>query len=183
MNWLLLAGLITTLFLTLLNLSLTAALIRHVRDHKPEGDGHHPTLSMGVIGQRVGAFQAPAIGGGTLSERDLAGVDSLVAFVSTGCPPCEEVVDGLADRTPMPERRLIVFVLGDDGDAVAVAARLPRASVSRTELNGRVAEAFGGVDGYPRLLLVSDSVVTAAGFTLDHVVRAGAVPAHSGAHA
>jgi len=179
MSWFAYAASIAALVLVLLNLSLTAAIIQHLRDRGPAGDAPHPTLSFTAPGQRVGAFQTRTTNGGMLSERDLAAGDSLVAFVSMGCPPCQEVLSELAERSPMPERRLFVFALGEDTDADAVAARLPRAVVSRAELQGPVSEAFGGVDGYPRLMLVSDSVITASGLTMAslHEVAGSRVPA------
>lgn len=179
MNWLLLAGLIVTLTLTLFNLSLTAGLVKHLKDRASGDEDRHPTISFAAPGQRVGPFEARTAGGGAISQRDLASGDSLVAFVSMGCPPCQEVLAELATARPLPERRLFVFVMGDDADAATVAARLPWAVVSRAELNGPTGAAFGGVDGYPRLLLVSDAVITASGLSLEQVIRAGTAPVHA----
>jgi hypothetical protein len=169
MSWFAYAAAIAALVLTLLNLSLTAAVIQHLRDRGPAGDAHDAPPSFTAPGQRVGAFQTRTVSGDVLSESDLAAGDSLVAFVSLTCPPCQEVLAELAEGSPMPDRRLFVFVFGDDAEAETVAARLPRAVVSRAELQGPASEAFGGVEGYPRLMLVSDSVITASGITLAHV--------------
>ncbi|GAA4464296.1 hypothetical protein [Phytohabitans houttuyneae] len=181
MTWLVLAGLLTVLILTLLNLSLTAALIRYVRE-RDAADTHHRPPAF-ATGQRVGSFQAWTVAGDAVSEQDLDGGDSLVAFVSAGCPPCQDVLAQLETGVPLPERRLFVFVFGDDADAASVAARLPRAVVARTEVAGQVGDAFGGVEGYPRLMLVSDAVVTAVGLTLEQVVQAAALPVPTGSHA
>jgi hypothetical protein len=183
MNWLLLAGLIATLILTLFNLSLTAGVVKHLRERGADDPHHPPNISLATAGQHVGAFQARTATGGGISQQDLASGDSLVAFVSMSCPPCQDVLAELARTRPMPERRLFVFVLGDDADAAAVAKRLPWAFVCPTDLNGPTTAAFGGVDGYPRLMLVSDAVITSAGMTLEHVIRAGAAPAHAGSGA
>ncbi|MEJ3745845.1 hypothetical protein WEI85_21450 [Actinomycetes bacterium KLBMP 9797] len=183
MNWLLLAGLIATLILTLFNLSLTAGLIKHLRERGSGGGHHPPAISLAKSGHNVGAFEARTAAGGAISQRDLARGDSLVAFVSMTCPPCQEVLAELASARPMPERRLFVFVLGDDADAATVAQRLPWAVVSQTDIDGPTTAAFGGVDGYPQLLLVSDAVITSAGTALADVTRAGAVPAHAGSSA
>jgi hypothetical protein len=179
MNWLLLTGLIATLILTLFNLSLTAGLIKHLRERGSDGGHHAPTASLAKSGHNVGAFESRTTAGGAISQQDLASGDSLVAFVSMTCPPCQDVLAELASTRPLPERRLFVFVLGDDAEAATVAKRLPWAVVCPTDMDGPTTAAFGGVDGYPQLMLVSDAVITSAGMALEQVIRAGAVPAHA----
>ncbi|MDR7277077.1 hypothetical protein [Catenuloplanes atrovinosus] len=171
MTWLMLAGLIVTLTLTLLNLSLTAAVIRHLRD-RPATPG--PSLSLTPPGRRIGAFTARTTTGAPLTDRDLADGRSLVAFVSAGCPPCEVTIDELASGAPVPGERLVLFVAGDDRATAEVAARVPWALVSRADLGGPIGDAFGGVDGYPRVFTVADAVITRSGLALDQLAGAHA---------
>jgi peroxiredoxin len=80
--------------LVLLDLSLTAAVIRRLRvlgerSSVPDAGGL-------PVGAAVPAFDVTAVDGGSLSHEVLSGRRSLVAFYSTRCPGCREQAPGFA---------------------------------------------------------------------------------------
>jgi len=165
--------------------------------HDP--DGHHPTgtgreghsraepLSVGsvlpagvalepgtpvqaaAVGEQVGPFRVAALDGTFLTQADVATGDSTIVFLSASCSACEQVQEDLERRQHTFDRPLIVFVIGREKQAAAIGARLPAARVAQCALGDDVATAFGGVDGYPRVMRVTDGVIAAGGFNLDHL--------------
>jgi hypothetical protein len=173
------AGVALALVLTVLNLVLTFAVIRKLRDGVGSGSSvHTPAAGLPRPGTRIGEFTVDTADGAVLTERDLLGDRTLVAFVSPTCAPCKDVVAELASTEHPPLR---AFVVGDGGaETMDVVATLrPHGAVAVIEADHAAARAFGGVDGYPALLLVEGGVVAAAGRRLAEVREPTTVAAGS----
>ena len=122
-----------------------------------------------AVGERVGAFRVAALDGTVLTQADVAAGDSTVIFLSASCSACEQVQEDLERRQDTFGGSLIVFVIGREKQVAAIGARLPAARVAPCALGDDVSMAFGGVDGYPRVMRVTDGVIAAGGFNLDHL--------------
>jgi hypothetical protein len=148
--------------LCVLNMALSAAIIRTLR-------GDREVLEPPAAGTGIGAFTVPMLDGGTLTERDLAD-GALVAFVSPTCPPCAALAREWGTRTDLPEDTY-VFVIDTSTpeEARAYAAKLGgRAAV--VERDSAVSAAFGAHDVTPTLVRVRGGAVAAAGFSFDAVL-------------
>jgi peroxiredoxin len=80
--------------LVLLDLALTAAVIRRLRV-----PGEHPSVpdAGGLsVGAEVPAFEVAADDGGLITAEAFSGRRSLVAFYSSGCKGCHEQAPGFA---------------------------------------------------------------------------------------
>ena len=172
------AGVALALVLTVLNLVLTFAVVRKMRDGAGSGlSAHTPHPGLPRLGTPVGEFTAQTVDGAELTDQDLRGERSLIVFVSPSCAPCKDVVAELTEAGRAPTIPLHAFVAGDeDADTSAVVAALrPHGTVTVITAGHAAARAFGGVDGYPALMLVTDGVIAAAGRRLDEVREPAAV--------
>lgn len=172
------AGVVLALVLTVLNLVLTFAVIRKLRDGAGTSTSvHNPSAGLPRPGLRIGEFAAETTDGAEVTERDLLGDRKLVAFVSPTCEPCKDVVAEIA----LPGRPLAMplhaFVVGDGGaETMSVVATLrSHGTVAVIDAGHAAARAFGGVDGYPTLMLVEGGVVAASGRKLAEVREPTAV--------
>jgi len=149
--------------LTVLNMALSAAIIRAMR-----GDRHEPTPP--APGTDVGAFSVPMLDGTTLTDHDLPD-GALVAFVSPTCPPCATLAENWTRRAAELPEPTYVFVIdtATTDEAEAYAARLgARAAV--VERGSAVSSAFGADDVTPTLVRVRGGAVDASGHTLEAVL-------------
>lgn len=162
---LLVAAVVILAVLTVLNMALSAAIIRRMR-----GDRYDPAPP--APGTEVGAFSVPMLDGGTLTEHDLAD-GALVAFVSPTCPPCATLAENWTRRSAELPEATYVFVIdtATTAEAEAYAAKLgARAAI--VERDSAVSSAFGADDVTPTLVRVRGGVVDAAGHTLEAVLAA-----------
>jgi hypothetical protein len=172
------AGVVLALALTVLNLVLTFAVVRKMRDGAGSGlSTHTPHPGLPQPGTRVGEFTAETTDGAVLTDQDLRGERSLIAFVSPTCAPCKDVIAEITAAGGALATPLYAFVAGDDdADTAAVVATLrPHGTVTVITAAHPAAQAFGGVDGYPALMLVTDGVIAAAGRRLADVREPAAV--------
>ncbi|GGM49479.1 hypothetical protein ACFFX1_22910 [Dactylosporangium sucinum] len=175
MTWILTVAVIAALVISLLNLTLTFAIVRRMRDNPTEpGHGHgqqhgNHSMSLVPVGARVGPFRATTPGGVVVTTEDVA-TDSVVAFVSATCETCKQVLEQL-ERQQHTLGTLVVFVFGVEADVEAIAARLSAARVAMAAVGGDVAAAFGGIDGYPRVVRVTGGVIARGGITLEHLEK------------
>jgi thiol-disulfide isomerase/thioredoxin len=142
--------------LTALNLFLTIGVVKRLREHTGMlADAANPGTAIGA-GEPVGEFVSSTVDGESLARADLVG-DTLVAFFSTTCEPCEEKLPKFVDfaRTLHGGRdQALAVVVGDPSLAAwDVADLTPVARVVVEATDGAVSTAFG-VRGYPTVLRV-----------------------------
>ncbi|MBB5785355.1 TlpA family protein disulfide reductase [Nonomuraea jabiensis] len=149
--------------LTVLNLLLTFGVIRRLREHTEllAGRatpivGEPPSLP---VGRQVGDFAATTTDGEPVARALLAG-DTLVAFLTPGCEPCEESLPHLveaAKKWPGGRRNTLVVVIGRRDRAADHVERLaPVARVVVEAPDGPIATGFG-VTAYPLFGVVDSS--------------------------
>ncbi len=167
------AAVIVAIVLTVLNLLVSFAIIRRLRDIESRGGGHpgHGDAladDLPAVGTRVGSFSVPTIDGDQLDEQVLQGREPvLVSFLSPTCGPCKDLVAALAARPDPDPARTILFVDGGDEAAKEFAESLrPHGWVALIDSEGPVGSAFGGVEMFPIVLTVERGVITAADIRL-----------------
>ncbi|MEV0568896.1 hypothetical protein [Dactylosporangium sp. NPDC050588] len=174
MTWILTVVAITAFVISVLNLTLTFAIVRRMRDspgtsagagHGHQRDDH--AVSLVAVGSPIGPFRATTPDGVVVTTEHVA-ADSVVAFVSANCETCKQVLEQLEHRQH-DLGTLVVFVFGVEADVDAVAARLPAARVAMASIGGDVAAAFGGIDSYPRVIRVTGGVIARGGIALEHL--------------
>ncbi|MBL1082294.1 TlpA family protein disulfide reductase [Streptomyces actinomycinicus] len=178
---------VVTLFglMSIVNLILTFGVVRRLRTQEdgstPAAEGDPFQGSGLTVGEPVGSFSVHDTEGRPVT-RDSLREGMLVAFLSPGCLPCEELLPGVVElaRTAGPGQVLAAVVVdGDDGarpDAF-VAALSPVATVAVTRLGGELTRAFE-IKGLPTAVRIGpEGRVAARGRALlrvAHSVRAGA---------
>lgn len=155
----LIAAVVLVGLLCTLDLILTLGVIRRLREHtellsqRPEG-GLRPALP---VGGEVGEFTTSTVDGETLT-RDALREETVVAFFSPGCQPCEEKLPRFVEyarAVPGGRLRVLAAVVGDAGEAGALVAELsPVARVVVEEHDGALSAAFQA-KMYPTVLLVA----------------------------
>jgi thiol-disulfide isomerase/thioredoxin len=155
----LVAAVVLVWMMCVLNLLLIAGVIRRLRapntllPSRPNlGAARFP-----AVGAKVGAFVATTVDGERLSNESL--VDgSLVAFFSSGCPPCHEMLPefiGFAALEPKGRDQVVTVVVAEGRDRDEMVSQLRRVARVLVEVHsGAVHEAFG-VRAYPTVLRVS----------------------------
>jgi thiol-disulfide isomerase/thioredoxin len=143
--------------LCLLNLLFTYGVILRLREHsgllanRGGQRGNEAGRRPRPTGDAASEFTAVTLDGEEVT-RDSLPASSVVAFMSSGCKPCEEAVpDFLAYAATVPAGRshVLVVVSGPPSETAAYAARFT--SMGRVvveEPNGVVHSAFA-VDGAP----------------------------------
>lgn len=157
----------------LLNLVLTAAVLRRLRDHEERLAGlprvdQLPTDPGTLVGHAIADFTAVATDGSTVTRETLLRSGSAtIAFFSTHCPACEAEIDGFVRRVrrfPGPRSAAVAVVAGEPGDVqeLVTAAGAVATVVVESPL-GPLAAQFG-VRGTPTFLDVdgTGTVVRAA---------------------
>jgi thiol-disulfide isomerase/thioredoxin len=154
------AGLVLVGALCLFNLVLTVGVVRRLREHgdslaRLSASGPSPMVRLGP-GSEVGDFTATTVDGETIT-RDL--VTGVVAFLSTGCEPCQEMLPRLVDyarAAPGGRVEVLAVIAGDREEAMEKAAVLaPVARVIVEESHGPVTVAFQN-EWFPALYLLGD---------------------------
>ncbi|MGW1185245.1 hypothetical protein ACWD7Y_28690 [Streptomyces drozdowiczii] len=151
--------------IALLNLTLTYGLIRRLREGAapgaPGGPADGPEAGTAPAARD---FTAVTTRGRTIGRDDLPD-GALVAFFSTGCPPCAELLPRFVAAVPglgLSVPAVLAVVAPGPQDEEYAHALEQVATVVGGEHAEAVAEAFGVV-GYPVVCrLASDGTVTAA---------------------
>ena len=164
------AAVVLLALVTTLTLLLGFALVRRLRALEARlelGDVHLPTP-----GTAIEPFRATTVDGHALDERDLAQGRTLVAFLSPGCGPCDQVVERLRSDARPPREQMLAFVMQGAGwrDAPLLAEKL--GGVARVAIVPELGPATAAfrVTAFPTLVLVEDGVVAAAGNSLEEVL-------------
>jgi len=151
--------------LTLLNMSLSAAIIRALRAER----GEPPVLPR--PGDTVAPFSVSALDGGVLDEHALE--DGLGVFIAPTCAPCGTLLETWPEREADLPENTIAFVINTSTteQAQAYAAKLgPRVRTAVVGRDSDVAAAFGVGDVTPTLVRVRAGTVVKVGHTIDSVV-------------
>ncbi len=138
-----------------LNLALTFAVIRRLRDTAAT-----PAASGPAAGGTVPSFTVAMTDGTTLTDRDLHSGAATIVFALPGCKPCTTTLATLPGTEPT-----YVFVMGEPGEQGTgeVLAKAPAfARTAVTPMDGPVGRAFG-VTLFPTTVRVVDGVITEAG--------------------
>ncbi|MFI5960141.1 TlpA family protein disulfide reductase [Cryptosporangium sp. NPDC051539] len=162
------AALVVTNVLTLLNLLLLFGVIRRLREQQVPPPGGVPGPAALPVGTLVEAFATTDVAGHPLRRDDLPH-GAVIAFFSPGCTPCEALLPKFiahAERLPDGRRSAVAVVVGASADAAGYVAELSSAArvVVEDDSGGVLTRAFG-VTGYPTVfqldgdgrLLVSDA--------------------------
>ncbi|MFE3445688.1 TlpA family protein disulfide reductase [Nocardia sp. NPDC059180] len=159
------AAVVILAVLALLNLLISCAVVRRLRDHeerlgapgKSRSEGRDP-----LIGRRLPAFDALSTRGERVSGSAITGPDRLVAFFSAGCAPCR---DQAAEFARHPDADRVAIVLMEPAaqtDQEAILAALGDSPIVVAEPTGSaVAEALG-VHRFPQLVLLDEAGVIVA---------------------
>ncbi|MGA5562916.1 TlpA family protein disulfide reductase [Streptomyces platensis] len=148
-----------------LDLMLTLAVLRRLREERTNGSSHTPSDTQGggiPKGALVGPFETRCVEGARLTDEDL--VDgAVVGFFSPMCPPCKrELPAFVALATTLQGVRQVIAVVisvtgrpDEEAEAVAIVEQLaPLARVVREDDTGSCLTAFG-VSAFPSHFEVS----------------------------
>jgi peroxiredoxin len=175
---LIVAALTLTTALILLDLVLTLAIIRRLRQH---------TVRLGELdsilrpspglepGSPLPEFTAAATGGESISTASLMGSTTIVIFLSADCHDCHEQLPAIQAYLRAGARHAIAVVSGDDPELAGAFDGLAKVIVE--DLQGPVQRAFG-VRTYPSFVVAGpDGKVEAAALTVQELpVNTPALP-------
>jgi len=172
----LIAAVVLVSALGTLNLLLTLAVIRRLREHTELLATRGVTVAEGpdiiVVGQRPGDFTATTIDGRTVQRQHLTG-ETLVGFFSTGCPACVEALPRFVNWAAGfagGRSQVLAVVTADDPTGDGLPGRL--AGVARVVVEspeGTVATAFAAKGSPAWCLLDADGTVRDSGTGLRRI--------------
>lgn len=152
--------------LSLVNLWLTIALARKLRDHGEQlarrPSGPRPLVGL-PPGTQVPDFTLTTVAGATVSAEDLRGQRSVIGFFSPGCAPCHDQIPAFAAfARALPggaDRALAVISgrhgpRGQDGSADDFARQLADIAHVVREPSAAAAAAALAVSGFPSFILL-----------------------------
>jgi hypothetical protein len=118
-------------------------------------------------GTPVPEFDAVSADGERVTQNAFAGVERVLAVLSTGCGSCGEQIPALRELGASGAPRPVVVVTGVPEDCAPLVARLDGHAVIIEEPDrGPVAEAFE-ISEFPAVLLIRDGVIQQAGHGLE----------------
>ncbi|WFB05767.1 hypothetical protein LRS74_01085 [Streptomyces sp. LX-29] len=148
-----------------LDLMLTLAVLRRLREKGTTGSSHTPPDTEGggiPKGSAVGTFETRCVEGARLTDEDL--VDgAVVGFFSPMCPPCRRALPAFVETATALQgvRQVIAVVISvtgradEEAEALAIVEQLaPFARVVREDDTGSCLSAFG-VRAFPSHFEVS----------------------------
>lgn len=168
--------------LCLLNLLLTVAVIRRLREHTEligtMGGGQAFPDSMLAAGERIGDYSTETLDGTVLTRDDLAG-QTLIGVFSPGCHGCELQMPHfveLAKNSPGGREGVLALVVGGLEEAAGEIAQLaPVARVVHENDGGPLTRALG-VQAFPAIARVdADGRVLVSGVQVQDLENAADV--------
>ncbi|GLW25378.1 MULTISPECIES: peroxiredoxin family protein [Microbispora] len=163
--------------LVLVNLLLTAAVIRKLRKITKELPAGRARDGFGLpVGAEVPAFSALTVADTKVTTDDLAGGRTLVGFFSTDCRHCLPNAPGFAatarDAAADGVRNLAVVVAGEEEPAGLLDALGDAVTVVVENEGGALTDAFA-VAGFPSFFLVGpDATIAASGHEPESLLAA-----------
>ncbi|MDX3312768.1 TlpA family protein disulfide reductase [Streptomyces sp. NPDC054884] len=153
--------------LTVLNLFLTMAIIRRIKQTNvaPRREGSEiPELE---VGTRIPDFRAESTSGAVVTNADFFGTEAVLAFYDTGCAVCKTTIPKLIDHAQVNGLKAdqVIAVVGGRGNSAAdyVDGLDGAATVVLEDSLGPVASAFS-IPGFPAFVVVdADGRVVRAG--------------------
>lgn len=98
------------------------------------------------IGQSVPEFEAELADGGFLDRRDLVKSNKLLLFLSSGCPPCEQLANELHTASASIQSSVVVILSEDDAELSfpdgTIVLRETRRSLSAVFRNNATPRAY-----------------------------------------
>ncbi|GGO77871.1 TlpA family protein disulfide reductase [Nonomuraea cavernae] len=172
----LVAGMVVFGLLCLVNLVLTLAVIRRLREHTEQlvalkaGD---PAEVLLATGTSLPVFEAESVDGETIDSRVTS--PEVVALLSTECSVClDQLPDlvGLITDRRVDRPAAVAVIMGDDSaQAEQLVEKLrPVASVVRQPWGGPIEKAFQA-RAFPAFYLASEGVVRAASISVMELDR------------
>lgn len=169
------AGAVLAGAVSLLNLVLTLAVIRRLREHTEllsrRNEGPPEPQVMLAAGEAPTAFEVAAKDGDRITNATHTD-HSLVAFMSPGCDAChEQLPDFIAYAERFPggrDARVAIVVGAGDGSEELITRLEAVARVVEEEPKGAMSTAFG-VNGYPAYAVVDGGVIRASGYRVDQL--------------
>jgi hypothetical protein len=159
----------------LFNLSLSFAIVRRLRLERSSAASGGSTVKSDRLppaGKLVGEFRVLTADDNELTQEEISRGKTLVAFVMPGCPPCQEFKEDIAKRLDVLQRvdRALFLVQGEGEAAQAVVDSFsPLGDVALITPDHEIHDAFGGMIGFPGLVVLARGVVVAAGYRLSDV--------------
>lgn len=159
--------------LCVIDLLLTLGVIRRLREHTTLLEGLLQDRGIGqgtlAVGESIGRFTATTVDREPLTP-DLLGDDTLVAFFTPTCEPCQEKLPGFvayARGWPGGRSQVLAVVVGktDDSSATVDALRSVARVVSEAD-DDQLSKAFG-VSAFPAFLVI-DGTGTVHAADLDY---------------
>jgi hypothetical protein len=171
------AAIVLVGLLCLVDLLLTVGVVRRLREHEVKmvavtSSLSGPGPSWLPVGSRPPAFTSATVAGEVLSDHALADGRAIVAFLQSGCRPCEERLP--AFRALMEGKR------GAGTRAIAVVVGSPPSSAPLMASLRDIAPVVGGkeaehlartfaVNAFPTFYALEDGLVTAVGTDVGQV--------------
>ncbi|SCF01451.1 redoxin domain-containing protein [Micromonospora chokoriensis] len=165
----------------LLNLLLTVAVIRRLREHTEliNRTGQQFPEQQDLTrqpGAQVDEFRVTTVDDRALTRDDLRD-GMLVAFFSPRCPSCEEQKPAFLDYAgamPGGRENVVAVVLGSPEEVAGLVAQLEQVAqiVLEANVDGAMSSAFD-LRGYPAFCLMGqDAVLAATGYRVDMLPEA-----------
>lgn len=161
------AGLVLVGVLCLIDMLLTFAVLRRLREHTarlaeiPDFTMNSgPEYAAKFAGRPLPAFSARAIDGAEVSTPSLTGRPGLVAVFSAGCGPCRDQYPVFADWAGVADANAMALVTGPDGrEAAEMTGRLAGVSVVVAGAEADTLADTLGVTVFPTFLQLDDAGV------------------------
>ncbi|MFD8989616.1 TlpA family protein disulfide reductase [Streptomyces goshikiensis] len=166
----LVAAVVLTGVLGVLNLLLTTAVIRKLRERPSDAlRDFNVELEELPAGMRVPDFHAESVSGSLVNPSALAGAEAIIAFFDTNCDACKPAVGELvkyARARDMRPKQVVAVIGGEVTDALFYLEGLNGvATVITEEGMGPVTSAFS-LQGVPAYCIVDgDGVIVRSGNT------------------
>jgi hypothetical protein len=129
------SGIILVGVLCLLDMLMTFAVLRRLREHSarlaelPDFTMGGPAYAAKFLDRPLPEFSAQAVDGREVSSRSLAGRSGLIAVLRAGCGPCQEQLPTLAQLAGEEGIIVIGVVTGSVADARGMVGQLTDTSL------------------------------------------------------